>query len=68
MLDSIFLRAFLLLLFLSSSWADVLGGILGRGTMGDAPLYSFLVTLAIFHVAKSLPSFVWHPPSLCSIW
>ncbi len=68
MLGNIFIRAFLLL-SLSSSWADVLADILGhQGTNGDAPLYSFLVTLAIFHVVKSLPSFAWHPSSLYSLW
>ena len=67
MLDNIFIRAFLLLP-LSSSWADVLADYLGRGMEGDAPLYSFLVTLAIFHVAKSLSSFACHSSSLCSIW
>ena len=68
-LDDSFIRTFLLLA-LSSSWADdnMLADIIGRGVKGDASLYSFPVIQAVFYVAKSQPSFAWHPSSLCSHW
>ena len=55
-----------LLLALSSSRADDMcspASLPSRGVKGDTSLYSFPVS-QIFHVAKNLPSFAWHPSRL----